>query len=338
MFTIILFIYILFNIVKALNINISNLHGFKLISNLEINNINNSFTFLIDTGSPYTWVPGYKIGNHKYMDNKTSKLLETNLKGQYSGGSNISFSLYKDDFYINNKIIKNTTFGLTTYESNDFINYDFDGIIGIGGFMDNEKNINKFIINMITYNMYKQNIINNNVFSLYINFTKYGEVNKHGGNLEFGNYNKSNRIIEWLDLIKNDELFCFWAINLTNIEIMNKTFNINNITITDSGTSDIIINEKLFKEINEYIGGTYNKKYNRYIIKNCNKLNNINLYIQNKIFTLKNIDYTFIYNNTCFSKIIYNTNGQNILGLPFLQRYYSIYDFENKRIGFSKNN
>lgn len=34
---------------------------------------------------------------------------------------------------------------------------------------------------------------------------------------------------------------------------------------------------------------------------------------------------------------MFNDNSSKVLGLPFLQKYYSIYNFENRSIGLSEN-
>lgn len=71
--------------------------------------INNSFTFLIDTGSSYTWIPGSKNGKHNYYNitNLNEKPILENKKLSYYSGDNITFSLYNTSIYINDiSIIK----------------------------------------------------------------------------------------------------------------------------------------------------------------------------------------------------------------------------------------
>jgi hypothetical protein len=54
-------------------------------------------------------------------------------------------------------------------------------------------------------------------------------------------------------------------------------------------------------------------------------------------YILEPNDYTYILNKTIYSRIIINNNDNKVLGLPFLQKYYSIYDFQNKKVGLSKS-
>lgn len=60
----------------------------------------NSFNFLIDTGSAYTWIPGVKNEYHNYYN--ITKLKEKPIKENktlsYYGGDNITFSLYNASF------------------------------------------------------------------------------------------------------------------------------------------------------------------------------------------------------------------------------------------------
>lgn len=72
-------------------------------------------------------------------------------------------------------------------------------------------------------------------------------------------------------------------------------------------------------------------------LKDDKKLKNISIYLNNNEFILNPKDYTYMLNNTIYSRIIINNNNNIVLGLPFLQVYYSVYDFENKKIGLAKN-
>lgn len=42
------------------------------------------------------------------------------------------------------------------------------------------------------------------------------------------------------------------------------------------------------------------------------------------ISNTKNLKDINIYNNTIYSRFIINNNGNKVLGLPFLQKYYSV--------------
>jgi hypothetical protein len=82
---------------------------------------------------------------------------------------------------------------------------------------------------------------------------------------------------------------------------------------------------------------------------NCN---NINL-LKNLIIKISGVEFilepnfyilkipdTLSYNDNCLSAIMQidnmNNNGQTIiLGLPFLKKYYNIFDRDNKKIGFA---
>lgn len=342
----IIIILVFIKIIKCVNIDIVSYESISLIYRTNIINKDdkNLFNFLIDTGSPYTWIPGIKSSRHNYYNNeKNNKTpILNNISIIYNGGDNINFSIYESNVFINNILINNISLGITNYES-DKISFSyrlFDGILGLGGFIGDETIINYFIKNIITYQMFNQNIIKHNLFSLYINNTnsKYGDLNMKGGEISFGKIDNSkyNGDIKWYDIYNENNVYHFWSLNLSNI-IINETLNINNKVLIDSGTNSIVFNKDICDKIHKQIGGLYNETINLYIFKDDKKLKNISIYLNNNEFILNPKDYTYILNNTIYSKIIINNNNNIVLGLPFLQVYYSVYDFENKKIGLAKN-
>lgn len=326
----IIIILVFIKIINCINIDFVSYESISLIYRTNIINKNdgNLFNFLIDTGSPYTWIPGIKSKNHNYYNNEKNNKnpISNNISIIYNGGDNIKISIYESILYINNIEINNVSLGITNYESNkkSFSYRLFDGILGLGGFSGNETIINSFIKNIITYQMFNQKIIERNLFSLYVNKTdrKYGDLNMKGGEISFGKFDNSkyNGIIKWYDIYNENNIYYFWSLNLSNI-IINETLNINNKVLIDSGTNSIVFNKDICDKIHKQIGGLYNET----------------IYLNNNQFILKPKDYTYILNNTIYSKIIINNNNNIVLGLPFLQKYYSVYDFENKKIGLAKN-
>lgn len=341
-----IFIILVFiKIINCINIDFVAYESISLIYRTNIINKNdeNLFNFLIDTGSPYTWIPGIKSKNHNYYNNEKNnkKLISNNISIIYNGGDNINFSIYESVLYINDISINNVSLGITNYESNKktFSYRLFDGILGLGGFYGNQTIINYFIKNIITYQMFNQKIIERNLFSLYVNKTdsKYGDLNMKGGEISFGKIDNSkyNGDIKWYDIYNENNNYYFWSLNLSNI-IINELLNINNKVLIDSGTNSIVFNKNICDKIHKQIGGLYNETINLYIFKNDKKLKNISIYLNNNEFILTPKDYTYILNDTIYSKIIINNNNNIVLGLPFLQKYYSVYDFENKKIGLAK--
>lgn len=297
---------------------------------------------MIDTGSYYTWVSGIKNNNsnhnyYKLKENDKNELIEKNIDGTFNGGDNLVFSLYNFNFtFYENININNIPIGLSNYESELFSNINIDGIIGLGGFFGNETVINNNINNIITHFMVEQKIIEYNMFSLYINTTNtgYNMLNMYGGEIIFGNYNKKYKNkIKWYNIYNKDNIYYFWNLFLNEISINGYKNIVDDKILIDSGTSDIVFNKKICDKIHKQING----KYQRYIIDNYNDLKNISFNINGDEYILEPNDYTFILNKIIYSKIIINNNDNKVLGLPFLQKYYSIYDFENKKIGIAKN-
>lgn len=339
-----IFIVIFFKVINCIKLNFVNYDIYPLLFQTSIIDGDNNFKFLLDTGSPYTWISGVESESHDYYDIKNNNKLtfiKENLTETFNGGSKIVFSLYNTTFYINNVSINYIPFGITTYESVSLSDRMFDGILGLGGFSGNESIVDSYINNMITYFMVEQKIIKNNIFSLYINNTntEYGILNLYGGEINFGEIDSSkyNGNINWYNIYDDKNIYYFWYINFNKIKINGKSFTINDKVLIDSGTSDIVLNKELCDKIHNQINATYDNTTERYIISNTEYLKDINIYLNNDKYILNSDDYTFIYNNITYSRIIINNNGNKVLGLPFLQKYYSIYDFQNKKIGLAEN-
>lgn len=188
--------------------------------------------------------------------------------------------------------------------------------------------------------MLKQKIIKNNIFSLYINNTNtpYCELNINGGKIIFGDIDKTkHEKIKWYDVYKKDKIYYFWSLFLNEIKIdENKNTIINDKILIDCGTSDIILDEYSTDNIHKQIKGIYDKVSKRYIINNFNDLKNITFNLNGDDYILNPIDYTYELNGTIYSRIMFNNNSSKVLGLPFLQKYNSVYNFENRSIGLSK--
>lgn len=234
--------------------------------------------------------------------------------------------MYDIKLYLNN-ISFDTKMGISYNDKINFVRL-FDGMIGLGGFEADDENINHFK---------NRTIIKNNIFSLYIYKTNInkGYYNINGGELIFGGIDNSKyeENIKWYDTK------FFWSLDLSNITI-NETLNINinNIIKIDSGTEGFVFNKSICDIIHEKINVTYNKSTGLYVFKDIDKVkNNISIYLNNDKFILTPDDYTYKINNTFYSNFIVNNNNNIVLGLPFLRKYYSIYDFDNKKIGLAKS-
>jgi hypothetical protein len=104
--------------------------------------------------------------------------------------------------------------------------------------------------------MFNQNIIEHNLFSLYVNKTdeKYGDLNMKGGEISFGKFDNSkyNGDIKWYDIYNENNIYYFWSLNLSDI-IINETLNINNKVLIDSGTNLIVFNNSICDKILNHI-------------------------------------------------------------------------------------
>lgn len=217
-----------------------------------------------------------------------------------------------------------------------------DGVIGLGLPYDN---VDNFFTNIIT-----QTNITKPIFSLYLNRDK--QSNK-GGSLILGEIDKKHIHVtrkkpDRITYVPVNSGSPLWEFSIDRIYL---GFGKNPTVICSSdctglgeiSTNSIIVSQEYLKEINEQI---YAKPFafGKFEVDcaTVNKLPFLTFVIGGTNFTLTGTDYTQKISigpfTICISAFTAATtvSEQNrwILGGAFLAKYYSIYDMENKQVGF----
>ncbi|KAK8517285.1 hypothetical protein V6N13_092568 [Hibiscus sabdariffa] len=145
------------------------------------------FTVVFDTGSSNLWVPSAKCyfsvacyfhSKYKSGDSSTYKKNGKSASIQYGTGA-ISGFFSNDNVQVGNLIVKNQEFIEATKEPGvTFLAAKFDGILGLGF-----KEISVGDAVPVWYNMVKQGLVKDQVFSFWLNRNIEGEV---GGEIVFG--------------------------------------------------------------------------------------------------------------------------------------------------------
>lgn len=146
-----------------------------------------NFTVIFDTGSSNLWVPSSKCHfsiscyfHSKYNSRKSTTFTKngTSCEIKYGSGS-ISGFFSKDNVKVGNLIVKDQLFIEATKEvSLSFILGKFDGIFGLGF-----QEISVKGATPVWYNMIKQGLVNDEIFSFWLNRDPQATV---GGELVFG--------------------------------------------------------------------------------------------------------------------------------------------------------
>eukprot|EP00270_Netrium_digitus_P000261 TRINITY_DN1024_c0_g1_i1.p1 TRINITY_DN1024_c0_g1~~TRINITY_DN1024_c0_g1_i1.p1 ORF type:complete len:550 (+),score=157.87 TRINITY_DN1024_c0_g1_i1:34-1650(+) len=215
-----------------------------------------TFNVIMDTGSANLWVPSKKCifsvacYFHKKYDSKKSATYEedgTNFQIKYVTGAMQGFQSI-DDVTIGEIVVKEQTFAEATKEPGlTFIAAKFDGILGLGF---EEISVNR--IPPIWYNIVKQNLVPEAVFSLWLNRDPDAE---EGGELVLGGVNQAHFVgaHTWTPVTRKG----YWQFNVGDVLIGNVSTGLCKggcAAIADSGTSLLAGPSAVIAEINTAIG------------------------------------------------------------------------------------
>ncbi|XP_026420929.1 phytepsin-like [Papaver somniferum] len=214
------------------------------------------FTVIFDTGSSNLWVPSAKCylsvscffhAKYKSSQSKTYKKNGKSAAIQYGTGA-ISGFFSEDSVTIGDLVVKDQEFIEATKEPGvTFLMAKFDGILGLGF---QEISVGKAV--PVWYNMVKQGLIKEPVFSFWFNRDVKGE---EGGELVFGGVdpNHYKGAHTYIPVTKKG----YWQFDMGDVLIAGKTTGYcagRCAAIADSGTSLLAGPTAIITEINHAIG------------------------------------------------------------------------------------
>ncbi|KAI9327321.1 hypothetical protein DFJ73DRAFT_905679 [Zopfochytrium polystomum] len=223
----------------------------------------------------------------------------------------------------------NISFGVTTQEIGFGNLGDGDGLFGLAFDSLNAINGGNWIDKLHLEPSQNQ-------FAFYLSRRDDGDL----GEVAVGGYNPARFTgdITWVPLF--EELW--WEFDFTGNYLANgQNGPLTSTAIADTGTSLIILDTATADSINSAIGAVFDPNEGVYTVP-CDQIGKtapIFLNFGGKSFELPSSRYLLKFDDTlCFSGFVGGAgNGvPNILGDVFLQVYYSIYDKDQKRVGFAQ--
>ena len=304
---------------------------------IEIGTPPQKFKVTFDTGSSNLWVPSAKCIAvacflHAKYDSKASSTYVANgteLQMPYALSS-VSGFLSKDSISVGGVKLTGVTFGETLEEPGlVFAFAKFDGVLGLG-FPSNAVAGVKPVFN----EMIDQKMITEPVFSFYLQ--KDGD-DTSGGEIIFGGTDNTKY---------TGELTYVPVTRETSWQFTLDSFTVDDNEVCEDGCEAIADTGFLFiagpinyvQMLQNAIGAK--RQSNGQYTVDCNSvpsLPSINFVIGGKKFEMTANDYVLNIQGTCISGFQEWNSEDNlwILGDIFQSKYYSVYDYGNKRVGFA---
>lgn len=209
----------------------------------------------------------------------------------------------------------------------------FDGVLGLGHDVSSVKHtVPPF------YQMINHGLVDEPVFSFWLN----SGTEKEGGELVLGGTDPSHYEGElvWSDLRYENS----WEITLEDIKFEGSYYGVDAATaVIDTGTFFFIVPTVTADLINQILGGRMGRD-GTYIL-DCDKIADLPelcFVFSGKDYCLVEEEYVIKEQDECISGILSrDVHGRDgyiwTIGTVFLRKFYSVYDFGNKRIGFAKS-
>jgi len=292
---------------------------------------------IFDTGSSNLWVPGTACtdcGSHTLYDSTKSSSYAKNGSAfniQYGSGP-VSGFLSKDNVNVGSVTVKSQTFAEITDVKGLGLAYKagkFDGILGLAF-----QSISVDHIPPVFQSMVEQGLVEQPLFAFYLSTTSGVD-----GSLDFGGIDSKHYTGDITYVPLSSETY--WAVKLDGLTIKGTSVTKVTKAIVDSGTSLLAGPKDEVKAIAKLVGATpfLNGEY----LIGCKKVDtapDIDITLGGKQYTLTAKDYIIQTGSLClFGMVGIDVPAPMgplwILGDPFMRKFYTIFDFGQKRLGFA---
>jgi len=275
--------------------------------------------------------------HNQYNSGKSStyKANGTEFKIAYGSG-NISGYVSNDVVGLADITVKNQDFAEVTKEDGMAFTFGrFDGILGLAF-----KSISVSDSVPVWYNMMDQGLVDKKVFSFWLARNTSWMM---GGKLTLGGYDKSlfKGEIQYVPLSKET----YWQIHMDGVIFEN--YNVCGEdgckAIVDSGTSLIAGPSKLVNMINGQLGCIISGSECSWLhCPDYDTLPNLEFKLNGVSYVLTPREYIMQESTACISALMAMDIREPIgplwiLGDKFMEKFYTVFDYENKQVGFAES-
>lgn len=303
-----------------------------------------SFEVIFDTGSSNLWVPSSQCettacaAHTQYDNGESSSYVE--VGGTFFityGSGNVSGFFSEDTLGLGGISVSGQSFAEVTFESGEDLEHEkFDGILGLGF-----KELSVGGVTPVFDQMIEQDLVGEPVFSVYLN--REG-TSSEGGEILFGGIDETHYSgdITYIPISQEG----YWQIHIDGIQAGDATACSGGCEgIVDTGTSLITGPSDEITKLNNDVGATPSGN-GRYVV-DCDGIDsmpNVTFTLDGKDFALEGKDYVAqsgqggMTCRTAFTALDVPPPAGPlwILGDVFIGRYYTIFDYGQKRVGFAE--
>ncbi|KAI9300278.1 aspartic peptidase domain-containing protein [Cunninghamella echinulata] len=297
------------------------------------------FQMDFDTGSSDIWIPSKgcnTCGQHTLFDpsdSSTFKLVNKTWSLRYGDGSGVMGVTAIDAVVLGDVVYDHQTIGLVQFESPEFArDTALDGIFGLGfpALSYTGKQL------PIAQSLHAQGKIDEAVVGVWLGRAIHGGK----GEVKFGGVNPAHfeGELEYVPLSAKT----YWQVNFDGIVIDNKLVSsTNNRAIIDTGTTLTILPLDLAKAIHSKIpGAEYSTNFGWRVPCNVTSDETITFVFDGHKFPLTLNQLVRERSSPtdpslCYSGVAGANSPFIIIGDTFLRSYYSVYDYQNARVGFA---
>eukprot|EP00310_Coccolithus_braarudii_P016562 CAMPEP_0183343914 /NCGR_PEP_ID=MMETSP0164_2-20130417/9729_1 /TAXON_ID=221442 /ORGANISM="Coccolithus pelagicus ssp braarudi, Strain PLY182g" /LENGTH=377 /DNA_ID=CAMNT_0025514839 /DNA_START=11 /DNA_END=1144 /DNA_ORIENTATION=- len=324
----------------AVNVPISNYVNAQYYGPISIGTPGQEFSVVYDTGSSNLWVPSSQCAlcNHKKYQSSQSSTYHANgtkFNIRYGSGS-LSGFLSEDKVCLNTDCVAKQTFAEATQEPGlSFSVAKFDGICGMAFKSISVDGVTPPFVNLIDQGAWAEP-----VFAFYLSKTS-GTM----GEMTLGGYDKTKFTGDLMYTPLSSETY--WEIALTSMKLGGNSVTTATKAVADTGTSILAGPTAEVKKIAASVGATpVIINPNEFTI-DCSKvasLPDLTIEFGGHTFTLTGEDYVDKITEGGVSICLFGMTGIDIpapagplwiLGDVFLRKYYTVFDWGQKRLGMA---
>ncbi|KAL5342551.1 aspartic peptidase domain-containing protein [Aspergillus crustosus] len=294
---------------------------------------------MLDTGGANTWVFGSNCTSvpcqmhNTFGDNSSSTVALTTDRFEVGYGSgSVKGVLVTDHLTIANINVE-MTFGLANETTDDFKDYPIDGILGLGRSNDTSLGRPAFM-DLVA----EQKELDSNIVSFHLSRNSDGE---RDGTVTFGGVDKTKikGDISYTDVAESS---IHWSIPLDDASVDGKACGFTNkFAIIDTGTSYSLLPPKDADAVHALIPGSKRLSDENFLVP-CDSTSDVRFTFSGLSYSMSPKDYIgarLESGGGCISTLISQAvfgDDVMILGDTFLKNVYTVFDFDNDRVGFAQ--